>query len=133
MIPEGLELQRKVVELAGRYEIADVLVRDMLTKPPVVKLFTAVLADAVKAGGTQIKFEFLPGQEIVAVSMKVALGWSEMMTIPVTLEQPLRGVIARVEGIGHEVLRSRLELKSPGPTRLEFRWIDHQQLVILLA
>jgi hypothetical protein len=131
LVPEGLELQRKAVELAGRYEIADVLVRDMLTQPPIARLFNAILADAVKAGATQVKFDFTPDQVGFSVQMKVGLGWTEMMYLPAILQMPLRGVIARVEDIGYEVLRPRLESKSPMPTALEFSWIDRQQLMIV--
>lgn len=131
LIPEGLELQRKVVELAGRYEIADLLVRDMLTKPPVVRLFSGILVDAAKAGATQIKFEFLPDQEGFSVQMQVGSVWTDMLNLPATLELPLRGIIARVEGLGYDAACPRIQ--SPMPQNLEFRWRDRQQLVIHLT
>lgn len=131
LIPEGLELQKKVVELAGRYEIADVLVRDMLTKPPVVRLFSCILVDAAKAGASQIKFDFLPDQEGFSVQLWVGLVWTDMMNLPTVLELPLRGVIARVEGLGYEAACPRFQ--TPMPQNLEFRWRDRQQLVIHLS
>lgn len=132
LVPEGLELQRKVVELAARYEIADLLVQEMLTQPPVVKLFTAILAEAQKAGAAEVQIDFRTNRDTFPVLQKTEGNWTEMMRVPGSLEEPLRGVIARVEGIGFAVLAPRLEQKHPLPTDLRFSWIDRQRLEITL-
>ncbi len=130
LVPEGLELQSKVVELADRHEIADLLVREMLTQPPVVKLFNNILAKARKVGAPEVQIDFNAKGDTFPVLLNTGSNWAEMMRVPASLEEPLRGAIARVEAIGFAVLAPRLEQNHLLPTGLRFGWIDRQRLAI---
>jgi len=132
LVPEGLELQRKVVELADRYQIAAELVKEGLTQAPVAKLLLAIFMEARKLGGDKVHIHFNLKRGSFPVLYELAGDWTEMMWIPGNLEEPLRGAIARVEGIGFTVLAPYLEHKHPLPANVKFHWIDSQRLEIFL-
>jgi hypothetical protein len=132
LVPEGLELQRKVVELADRYEIAAELVKEGLTQAPVARLMTAIFTEAQKAGSQHVQIDFNLNRGSFPVLYELAGNWTEMMRIPGNLEEPLRGAIARVEGIGFSVLAPHLELKQPLPADVRFTWIDSHRLDITM-
>ncbi len=132
LVPEGLELHRRVVELANRYEVADRLATEMLTEPPLVKLFNGILAQALQDGANEVHINFNTTRDTFPVMLKVEGTWTEAMRIPACLEAPLRGVIARVEGIGFPVLAPRLSARVPLPQDLAFRWLDRQRLEIVI-
>lgn len=129
LVPEGLELQRKVVALADRYEIAQELLREALNEPPVVKLFHAILAQAREAGSNQVQIDFEANP--IAVLTRAEGSWKEPMRIPSTLEEPLRGVIARVEGIGFGALARHIEGGAKLPREVTLKWIAPNRLEVV--
>ncbi len=132
LVPEGLELQRKVVELADRYEIAADFVQETMTQPPVARLLTAIFTEAKKAGSQHVQIDFNLKHGTFPVLYELAGDWTEMMRIPGNLEEPLRGAIARVAGIGFTVLSPHLEHMNPLPTDVRFNWIDSRRLDITI-
>lgn len=132
LVLEGLELQRKVVELADRYQIAAELVKEAMTQPPVARLLTAIFTEAQKAGSRHLQIDFNLKRGNFPVLYELAGDWTEMMRIPGNLEEPLRGAIARVPGIGFTVLSPHLEHKHPLPANVRFNWIDSHRLDITI-
>jgi type II secretory ATPase GspE/PulE/Tfp pilus assembly ATPase PilB-like protein len=130
--PEALGLQRNLLELADRSEIADQLVTRMLTLPPVVKLFTALLSQAIKEDAAAIQIEFDTSQELIPVRMRQHDTWVDTVRIPIELARPLRGVIARIDGIGYDKLASRVGNTTPLPTKVKISWPNEHTVELIV-
>ncbi len=133
LVPAGLQLQRKLVDLAERYEIADQLVNKMFVEPPIARLFNAVVAEGAKQKASRIRIEFEPNRRGLPVQMLTEQGWSEYMLLPYNLGEAFRGVIARVEGIGYAELYAYMGQPPEMPTYVSFHRNDPQHLEIELG
>ena len=132
LVPDGLELHRKVVELAERHEIADVIVREMFNRPPVVRLFFAILAEARNADASLVQFDLINKLDTFPVFYEVQGNRIEAMRIPSTLEVALRGMFARAEVIGFKVIAAHFEQNLSLPKDIGIKWINPQRLEITI-
>ena len=123
LAPKGLELHRKVIELANRYEIANDIVRDSFIATPIGLVITVILAEAhAKATKIQLDFEG-DGQSIIG-RIHTKGDWEVNMEIPRALAPPLRGAIARMEAIGFAALGPHMNHDKPLPNDVEFFWLN---------
>jgi hypothetical protein len=123
LTPNGLALQARVIELASQYEQAALYVAEMLREPPVAKLWTAILARAFADGATAVRIEL--GDEAarhIKISYLIAGAYQEAMTVPITLRQPLLGVVKRAEFVGYRALRPHLDPEAPLPDDVSISW-----------
>jgi hypothetical protein len=102
----------------------------MLTLPPVVNLVTVLLSQAIKQNATAIQFAFAANQEQMPVPLKKQGTWTDAAQIPAELARPLRGVIARFQGLGYNALSPRLKSHPPMPTKVTILWPNENLLEI---
>lgn len=133
LVPAGLNLQRKLVELSARYEIADRLVNKMFVEAPIARVFNAVVAEGAKQQASRIRIGFEPNRRGLPVEKLTEQSWSEYMLLPYNLGEAFRGVIARVEGIGYAELYAYMNQPPEMPTYVSFHWSDQEHLEIGLG
>ncbi len=91
-----------------------------------------ILAQDRYDGAPEVQIEFNPKEDTVSVLLKKDGGWTEAMIVPTSIEEPLLGVIAQVEGIGFTAVAPRLWQKHPLPVDVKFTWIGRQRLEIAI-
>lgn len=127
-----LTLQLRVIELAESNETAREIAIEMLSRPPLAKLFSAILAQAVADGASRIRV-CATGDSSIHVHCFNGGMWQEAMTVPASLWLPLRGFVIRAEKAPFSAIRHFLHEPSRLPDSVLFNWTSDQELELTLT
>jgi hypothetical protein len=132
--PNGLALQALVIELASRHPQAADLVPEMLSEPPLARLFTAILAETHSVRATKARIEFGGHTErMIKVLYCHPTGCREGMTVPSSLREPFLSIVKRAERLGYDAIRPYLQSVSDLPAQVGFSWLSESSLELLVG
>lgn len=132
--PSILELQAKTFQLAPSNEDAQAIALEQFTRPPISKLFSAIIRQASVDGfqEAQIDFRIDKWSKFPIFYLKEGSEPMEAMTIPKNLAQPLRGHALRVARAGYEATRPYMHEGNRLPKDVRFTWPETEVLNLTL-
>lgn len=103
LTPEGLGLQRKIVALASRFDIAQAATQKIISAPT-SQLSCAIVAQACADGASHVRVDFQSENGAITVFYRNCDAWTEACRVPSNLERPLRGALTRLASMGIEAI-----------------------------
>jgi hypothetical protein len=139
--PACLRLYVRAFDLREQFPALRELLEAELSKAPISKLFSAIVAQGHVNGATSIRVTFKaePSQveggnlsKAIHVWFLEGEEWKAAMSMPENLSKPLEGAILRVETVGYEKIRPLFWPAEKLPDGLSFTWSkDYVELGIL--
>ena len=121
--PHARKLQVRIVELAKDYPAAEKMTLEMRAKGGIAILVLGIVVHGELSGTHMMRFEFPKDQDgRIRHLVHTPIGWTEVLTMPAKLSDPIRGFLMRIDAIGYENVRPYVRFKESQATQLKVDW-----------
>ena len=129
--PTAPRLQARILESAPSYPAAERIAHEMFGHGGIAILVLGIIVQGEQSGTHQMRFEFPESPEDrIRHLVLTPIGWTEVLTMPGKLTDPIKGFMKRLDAVGYKSIRPYTRFKETQATSLLLNWRGDQILDI---